>query len=177
VREDSRGLYGEAHINLDSPAGRELYSLARQGVIQDFSVGYTAVRDKIETGTDGRKVRRIYEARLWEVSLVDEPANPNATILEVRQAPLSDEENYRGGDPLAAIVRDLQASTDLLRRERKRTSKRPTSEELLDQIMRDRRDATDDLRRERKRTAAHALDHRDDLLRRIDTALQIARRR
>lgn len=150
VEEDGRGLFGVAHVNLDTRAGRELYSLARQGVITDFSVGYTAIRDKVEGG-----VRRIYEARLWEASGVDEPANPRANILEVRELP-------RERDlPLASSVRE---------------------EALLGDIVRNLRGARDAMRRgpDRKTRVAPArrpIDDVDAVLRRIDDAARALRSR
>lgn len=79
VREDEVGLFGIGEINLESQAGRELYSLARQRVLTDMSVGYIAIDDDFMGG-----VRRIRRARLLEASIVDEPANPAARILEVK---------------------------------------------------------------------------------------------
>ena len=48
VREDERGLFGIAEVNLEMQEGREAFSLARQGVLTDFSVGYVALDDKLE---------------------------------------------------------------------------------------------------------------------------------
>jgi len=126
VREDAHGLYGVAYINQTSPAGREIYSLAQQGVISDFSVGFTPTKDKIEGG-----VRKIFAATLWEVSLVDEPANPEARILEVREAILDVEDGRTVGNSeeaaLASILRNLEgARNDLRRSEAKRAA--PTTD-------------------------------------------------
>jgi len=79
VREDERGLFGIGEINLEVQQGREAFALARQGVISDFSVGYVALDDKLE-----KDVRRIFRATLFESSLVDEPGNQGANIVEVK---------------------------------------------------------------------------------------------
>jgi HK97 family phage prohead protease len=119
VREDDRGLFAVGHINLDTELGREVYSLVRQGVLVDFSVGYTAVRDEIKGG-----VRLIYEAQLWETSIVDEPANPGARILAVggeevrdleREVAASSWASSREQAAVASIVRDLGAMARSLR--------------------------------------------------------------
>jgi HK97 family phage prohead protease len=81
VKEDQRGLFGRGEINLGTQLGREAYSLAQQKVLTDFSVGFTAVDDKINKG-----YRDIYEAKIWEASIVDEPLNRDANILEVKVA-------------------------------------------------------------------------------------------
>lgn len=80
VREDDRGLFGVGEINLVSQLGREAFSLARQGVLTDFSVGFSAVDDTVEGG-----LRLIRKAILWEGSIVDEPANQAARITEVKK--------------------------------------------------------------------------------------------
>lgn len=80
MREDDIGLFGIGEINLVSQLGREAFSLAKQGVLTDFSVGFSAVDDIIEGG-----IRFIRQAILWEGSIVDEPANQNARILEVKK--------------------------------------------------------------------------------------------
>lgn len=113
VREDDVGLFGVGEVNLQTQLGREAYSLALQGVLVDFSVGFSAVNDKIVNG-----VREIFQAVLWEASIVDEPANRNARILEVKvvvpfqDLPLADRE--RPWDSRAAIgrVRRFTDSTE-----------------------------------------------------------------
>lgn len=81
VFEDERGLFGVGEVNLVSQCGREAHSLAMQGVLVDFSVGYVALDDKLE-----ETVRRIFRAKLFEASIVDEPGNQRANITEVKAA-------------------------------------------------------------------------------------------
>lgn len=83
VREDEKGLFGEGEINLEVLQGHEAFSLARQGVLTDFSVGFTSLADT-ESTVVGERVRSITEAILWEGSIVDEPMNPEARITEVK---------------------------------------------------------------------------------------------
>jgi HK97 family phage prohead protease len=104
LKEDSVGLFGVGEVNLETQQGREAHSLARQDVLTDFSVGFSVVDEEIEDG-----VRVIKEAILWEASIVDEPANQNARILEVKTGtpflnhPLAD--RSRKWDPEAALRR------------------------------------------------------------------------
>lgn len=79
LKEDEIGLYGVAEINLVSQKGNEAYSLAKQGVLVEFSVGYSSLEDSVEDG-----IRVIKKAKLWEGSIVDEPMNPKAKITEVK---------------------------------------------------------------------------------------------
>lgn len=82
VKEDDTGLFGVAEVNLEVQQGRELHSLARQGVIVDKSIGFTALEE--DTAEDGRRL--IKEAIVWEGSGVDEPMNEKANIVEVKTA-------------------------------------------------------------------------------------------
>ena len=86
VVEDERGLFAIGEINLESQAGREAYSLARQRVLTDFSVGFVAIDDKIGAG-----VRRIFRAMILEASIIDEPGNQGANITEVKSRVTVDE--------------------------------------------------------------------------------------
>lgn len=81
VFEDDFGLRATGEINLEVQQGKEIYSLARQRVVTDFSIGFIAQEDKINTvaGT-----RDIFKAMIMEGSMADEPINVNAQILSVK---------------------------------------------------------------------------------------------
>lgn len=79
MRIDEKGLFVEGQINLDVQRGREAYSLARQNVLTDFSIGFS-----INEADYNGDVREIKEITLWEISMVGEPANPQARILDVK---------------------------------------------------------------------------------------------
>lgn len=108
VKEDNVGLYGVGHINLDTQLGREAYSLARQGVLVDFSVGHIVKQEKIEDGK-----RKIIEAELFEGSIVDEPKNQRARITEVKSVSsnldIIDDQSYTWNEDAArARVMDMK---------------------------------------------------------------------
>lgn len=114
VVEDEVGLFGRGEINLETQAGREAFSLARQGVLTDFSVGFTALSDEIKGG-----IRFIDLAILWEGSVVDEPANQGAQILEVKARAFADLPLAQAGttwDAEAAAVRVGALAPDLAAR-------------------------------------------------------------
>jgi len=81
LREDAKGLFVVGEINLGVQRGREVFALAKQGVLTDFSIGYTVRDFDLKAG-----VRELKEIELWEVSVVSEPMNPLATITEVKQS-------------------------------------------------------------------------------------------
>jgi len=79
MREDEKGLYVQGEINLEVQRGREVYALAKQGVLTDLSIGYTVRDFDMDRG-----VRKLKSLALWEISVVAEPANPLATITSVK---------------------------------------------------------------------------------------------
>ncbi len=80
-RDTLDGLYGAFRF-YDTPEGRG----ARENVLEDtyggLSVGFIPIEERI--AADG--AREIVRARLFHVSLVDEPAYEEAKILSVRSA-------------------------------------------------------------------------------------------
>jgi len=111
VREDDRGLYGVGEVNLDVQQGREAYALAKQGVLSDFSIGYSVVQDSMEGN-----IRVIGKAIVWEGSVVDEPMNTEANIMEVKTVvpfkdlPLGDRERPWDGTAAEGRVREFTNS-------------------------------------------------------------------
>jgi HK97 family phage prohead protease len=86
IIEQKQGLKVEGHINLEVQRGRETFSLAKMGVLTDLSIGFIATDVELQQ-RGKREVRVIKEIDLREISIVDEPANPKATISEVKKAP------------------------------------------------------------------------------------------
>lgn len=77
--EDEKGLYVEGDINLDVQKGKEAFSLAKQGVLTDMSIGYL-----IRESESVNNVLELKEVDLLEISLVSEPMNQQANITEVK---------------------------------------------------------------------------------------------
>jgi len=82
VREDDKGLFVEGHVNLEVQKGAESFSLAQQGILSDLSIGF--IPDLVEFDNENN-IRVIKQIDLREISLVDEPANMDATITEVKR--------------------------------------------------------------------------------------------
>lgn len=79
IKEDETGLYVEGEINLKVQRGKEAYALAKQGVLSDFSIGYSVDDYELSDG-----VRDLKTLKLWEVSLVGEPMNQQAIVTDVK---------------------------------------------------------------------------------------------
>lgn len=103
VKEDDRGLFVVAEVNLEVQQGRELYALAKQGVIVDFSIGFTVVDFEMD-----ENIRTITKAIVWEFSGVDEPANPHANITQVKNNEDDDVKTYNTADVKGWGKRELE---------------------------------------------------------------------
>jgi hypothetical protein len=86
--EKDRGLWVKGTIALDVQRGKEAYSLLRLGAIGSMSIGYSAI--KSDYTREG--YRLITEIELFEVSLVQHPANVAAVVERVKSDPRQLEE-------------------------------------------------------------------------------------
>jgi len=111
--EDDKGLFAVGHINLEVQQGREAFSLAKQGVLSDFSVMFSVVEFEMDN-----VVRIIKKAILWEGSLVDEPMNPEAQITEVKAVvpfqdmKISDRDRVWDSSSAISRIRELTKSDE-----------------------------------------------------------------
>jgi HK97 family phage prohead protease len=85
VKQDDRGVFISAEVNLEIQQGKDAFSLAKQGVLTDFSIGWGLGEGS--SVKDG--VRSIPESEMWEFSIVDEPMNSKANITAVKAVDFS----------------------------------------------------------------------------------------
>lgn len=82
--EDDRGLHVRAEFDADNPKAQYVRKLAKEGRLYQFSFAYT-VRDAMETELeDGTKAYELRDLDLYEVSLVQIPANQHAVVTGVK---------------------------------------------------------------------------------------------
>ena len=81
LKEDERGLYVEGQLNMDVQQAREALSLLRQKALSGISIGYNSVRYDTDVKSG---VRRLYELKLYEASLVTFPACDGARVTDVK---------------------------------------------------------------------------------------------
>jgi hypothetical protein len=79
--EDGKGLFVRGECNLEVEKGRDTYSLAKQGVMQDFSIGFRAIEYEMDTEND---IRKLKEIKLWEISPVADPMNTMAQFTGIK---------------------------------------------------------------------------------------------
>lgn len=93
IQEDENGLYvkGRLLIN-DIEKAKECYALLKAGAISGLSIGYTVNQNGSKFGSDGN--RYLSDLKLWEISVVTFPANPEANIESVKNMSIKDFERF-----------------------------------------------------------------------------------
>lgn len=84
MKEDDHGLYVEGKILVNAgPTEKRAYEHLKAGSIDAMSIGYTIPAGGIEYDKDN-DAYLLKQIKLWEVSLVTFPANPDALIDAVK---------------------------------------------------------------------------------------------
>lgn len=111
--EDERGLFVKGNINLDTQRGRENFALMKQGVLEDMSIGFIIRDSEMNDG-----MQFIKEVELFEISLVTEPANPEAQITAIKAVvpfqdlPLADIARPWDSEAAVGRIREATGSED-----------------------------------------------------------------
>jgi HK97 family phage prohead protease len=79
--ERKDGLYVAGDITLATNDGREAHALARDGALTGLSIGWAPKREDVDQRTG---VRTIYEAKLYEGSLVALPMHERARVTSIK---------------------------------------------------------------------------------------------
>ena len=83
--QDSHGLRVEGQLNLDVSYVKDAYALMKSGELDGLSVGFNILKDGSKwEERDGRYVRIISAAELWEYSIVPFGMNPEALVDSVK---------------------------------------------------------------------------------------------
>lgn len=81
--EDERGLHVRAEFDADNPKAQYVRKLAKEGRLYQFSFAYS-IRDAGEVKVDGTHAYELRDLDLYEVSLVQIPANQHAVVTGVK---------------------------------------------------------------------------------------------
>lgn len=81
LAEDSKGLFAKGQLNLEVQRAKEIHSLMLDDSIDGMSIGYREVEVEFDDG-----ILLLQKLDLMEVSVVAMPANPRATIDDVKSA-------------------------------------------------------------------------------------------
>jgi len=84
AEEDERGLRVEAFFDAENDTAQEVRNLVKQGRLYQLSFAYDIKDSAIVNLPDGRKAHELRELDIFEVSLVQIPANQHAEVVEVK---------------------------------------------------------------------------------------------
>lgn len=79
VSDTPQGLLVKGELVLEVPEAKSAYALLRKGVIRGLSIGYDTIKSVMDGG-----VRKLTELKLWEISVVTFPMNPEAVVTSVK---------------------------------------------------------------------------------------------
>lgn len=108
--EDDKGLYIEAAFDKDNEKAQYARKLAQEGRAYQFSFAYEVLDEGAVTLDDGRKANELRKLNIFEVSLVQIPANQNAEVVDVkagRRNSRKDEDDLRRARDLMDEARDI----------------------------------------------------------------------
>lgn len=116
IREDERGLYIEAEFDADNEKAQYVRRLAQEGRLYQFSFAY-AVRDagtvELENGISASELRDL---DLYEVSLVQIPANQHAVVTGIKSGRRNSSKDADVLRSIADHAREIdKAITELLK--------------------------------------------------------------
>lgn len=109
--QDEHGLYIEAEFDAESETAQQVRKLVQEGRLYQFSFAF-AIHDAGETELeDGTKAYELRELELFEVSLVQIPANPRAEVTGIKAGRVLSKTNE---DDIKAAVELLTGVLDRL---------------------------------------------------------------
>lgn len=115
--EDERGLFVRCEFDADNPKAQYVRKLVQQGRLYQFSFAYQVLDAgtvELESGIEAYELRKL---DLFEVSLVQIPANQHAEVTEVKSDPKCIGEVYVDIVPrVKSGRRNSKADEDELRR-------------------------------------------------------------
>ena len=112
AREDEKGLYIKGQFNLDTQRGKEAFSDIKNGIIDEFSIGFR-VQEYAYEMVDGDEIRVLKKIKLYEWSPVLAGANPDTELINAKgeQAEEAKETASASVDPEIGVVEHIK--TDL----------------------------------------------------------------
>ena len=84
AKEDERGLYIEADFDAENPKAQYVRKLVKEGRLFQFSFAFEVMDAGEVTLENGIKANELRELDIFEVSLVQIPANQHAEVVEVK---------------------------------------------------------------------------------------------
>jgi uncharacterized protein len=100
AREDDKGLYIKGKLIMEVQRAKEAYALMKEGVIDEFSIGYRVLEDEWEE--DG--TRKLKKLRLYEWSPVLAGMNPETELIGIKSEKPEPKINYIKKEKGGAVI-------------------------------------------------------------------------
>lgn len=84
IREDERGLWVHGELDAENEKAQYVRKLAREGRLYQFSFAYAVIDEAPTELDDGTRANELRKLDLFEVSLVQIPANQHAVITGIK---------------------------------------------------------------------------------------------
>ena len=85
IGEDAKGAYFSAKF-FPTEKAQEVRNIVKSGVLWQFSFAYDTWDSAMIKLDSGEKVRELRELELYEISIVMVPANPRATVSDIKRS-------------------------------------------------------------------------------------------
>ena len=82
MAEDGKGLWGKAEIDLDDPVGNRVHKALKRKSVRGLSIGFETITRRADPKRQG--VSLLEKLELWEVSVVNFPANRRSLVDAVK---------------------------------------------------------------------------------------------
>lgn len=181
AHEDGKGLYVVAEFDEENEKAQYVRKLVKEGRLWQFSFAYEVLDGgsvELEDGTEAYELRKM---NLFEVSLVQIPANQRAVVTGVKEAPAEAVEAKDAPEPIAENEaapemksgrRNSKADADELRRIREMAMNIATT---VDGLLADEQEDTEpDEAKAEEPSGANAEEPKEDVLAQLkDVAEQL----
>lgn len=107
AREDERGLFVRCEFDADNETAQYVRKLVQEGRLWQFSFAYSTLDAGTVTLEDGTEAYELRELDLYEVSLVQIPANQRAVVTDVKSAPAEVKAGRRNSKADADALRSV----------------------------------------------------------------------
>ena len=82
MSEDGKGLWAKGQLDLDDPISARLHRALKQKRVRGLSIGYATLKSRPDQKQPG--ITHLDAVDLWEVSIVNFPANRRARVEAVK---------------------------------------------------------------------------------------------
>ena len=120
AREDEKGLFVRAEFDADNEKAQYVRKLVQEGRLYQFSFAYEVLDGATIELDDGTEAYELRKMNLFEVSLVQIPANQRAVVTDVKSAPVEQKDGPAATADMDADAksgrRNSKADADEMRR-------------------------------------------------------------